>query len=86
MTNKGIVRMQNQDYIYISENEEYKLYIIADGMGGANAGDIASSKATQIVKEYKKHFASGCSKALSCQKVCPAKIETITSIMKRNRK
>jgi len=52
ITNKGIVRTQNQDYIYVSENEKYKLYIIADGMGGANAGDIASSKATEIAKEY----------------------------------
>ena len=39
-----------------------------------------------IVKEYKKHFSSGCSKALSCQKVCPAKIETLTSILRMNRK
>lgn len=52
ITNKGIVRAQNQDYIYISNDEKYKLYIIADGMGGANAGDIASNKATEIVKEY----------------------------------
>ena len=37
-------------------------------------------------KEYKKHFGAGCSKALSCQKVCPAGIETITSIMRMNRK
>ena len=43
-------------------------------------------KNPQLVKEYKKHFASGCSKALSCQKVCPAGIETLTSILKMNRK
>jgi succinate dehydrogenase / fumarate reductase iron-sulfur subunit len=43
-------------------------------------------KNPQIVKEYKKHFGAGCSKALSCQKVCPIGIETITSIMKMNRK
>ena len=40
----------------------------------------------QIVKEYKKHFGAGCSKALSCQKVCPMGIETITSIIRMNRK
>ena len=39
-----------------------------------------------IIKEYKDHFAAGCSKALSCQSVCPVKIETLTSIMKMNRK
>ena len=41
---------------------------------------------TPIVKEYKKHFGAGCSKALSCQSVCPVGIETSTSILKMNRK
>ena len=40
----------------------------------------------QIVKSYQKHFGAGCSKALSCQSVCPMKIDTITSIMRMNRK
>ena len=39
-----------------------------------------------IVKEYKVHFGAGCSKSLSCQSVCPVGIETLTSIMKMNRK
>ena len=52
-------------------------YLIASQSGEKN---------TSIVKEYKKRFSSGCSKALSCQKVCPAGIETITSIMRMNRK
>ena len=43
-------------------------------------------KKPEIIKEYKKHFGAGCSKALSCQTVCPAGIETITSIMRMNRK
>ena len=43
-------------------------------------------KPTALVKEYNTHFGAGCSKALSCQTVCPAGIETITSIMKMNRK
>lgn len=43
-------------------------------------------KKANVVKEYKKHFGAGCSKALSCQSVCPMKIETITSIMRMNRK
>ena len=46
----------------------------------------STDKAPQIVKEYKKHFGKGCSKALSCQNVCPMGIETITSIMEMNRK
>lgn len=50
---------------------------------------ITSQSATvpdNLVKEYKKHFSRGCSKALSCQTVCPAGIETITSIIRMNRK
>lgn len=39
----------------------------------------------QAVKEYNEHFGAGCSKALSCQIVCPAGIETITSILRMNR-
>jgi succinate dehydrogenase / fumarate reductase iron-sulfur subunit len=46
----------------------------------------SADKQPEIVQEYKKHFGAGCSKALSCQKVCPAGIETITSIMRMNRK
>ena len=46
----------------------------------------SAEKPIQTVKEYKNHFGAGCSKALSCQTVCPVGIETITSIMKMNRK
>ena len=46
----------------------------------------SSEKRPEVVKEYKTHFGAGCSKALSCQTVCPAGIETITSIMRMNRK
>lgn len=46
----------------------------------------SSEKSSDLIKEYKKHFSAGCSKALSCQSVCPAGIETITSIMRMNRK
>ena len=46
----------------------------------------AASENPQVLEAYKKHFAAGCSKALSCQKVCPVGIETLTSIMRMNRK
>ena len=56
----------------------------------ANESYLISSQsengAPYIVKEYKEHFGAGCSKALSCQSVCPAGIETLTSIMRMNRK
>lgn len=46
----------------------------------------SKSKDLPVKKEYKEHFGAGCSKALSCQSVCPAGIETITSILRMNRK
>ncbi len=52
ITDKGLVRLQNQDKIYLSNDEKYNLYIIADGMGGANAGDIASKEAITYAKNY----------------------------------
>ena len=39
----------------------------------------------KILMAYKEHFVSNCSKALSCQNVCPAKIDTLTSIINMNR-
>lgn len=52
-SDKGMVRDMNQDYYYISNNYgTYSLYILADGMGGYNGGEIASSLAVNSVKEY----------------------------------
>ncbi len=49
----GKVREINQDYFYISEPlDDVQLYIIADGMGGYNGGEIASSLAVKSAKNY----------------------------------
>lgn len=42
------------------------------------------SKSYEIKKLYGEHFASGCSKALSCMDVCPMHIQTIASMAKLN--
>ncbi len=59
-TDVGRMRNMNQDCIYVSpEEESIKLYILADGMGGYNGGEIASSLAVEAVKSYvKNYFAS----------------------------
>ena len=49
----GKVREMNQDYYYISNSlDEVQLYLLADGMGGYNGGEIASKLAVQTAKNY----------------------------------
>jgi len=59
LTDVGKNRNQNQDAIYFSADAIGplpNLFIVADGMGGHNAGDVASTKAVQFVTEYVHDF------------------------------
>lgn len=52
-SDKGKIREMNQDYYYISTSlDEIQLYILADGMGGYNGGEIASKLAVETAKKY----------------------------------
>lgn len=56
-TDIGKKRTMNQDYIYISDDPVGRLpnlYMVADGMGGHNAGDYASRQATQTMIDFIK--------------------------------
>lgn len=49
----GKVREINQDSYYISDSlDQVQLYMLADGMGGYNGGEIASKLAIQSAKSY----------------------------------
>lgn len=48
-TDTGLLRPHNEDSIETSD--EYGLAILADGMGGYNAGEVASGIAVAIIKE-----------------------------------
>lgn len=60
VTDIGKKRKLNQDYVYASEERAGNLpniFIVADGMGGHNAGDYASKCTVEtIVKEIEQSF------------------------------
>ena len=43
LSNKGMVRGSNEDFFHVPKNtDDNKIFIVADGMGGENAGEVAS--------------------------------------------
>ncbi len=51
VSNVGKVRNNNEDSYYISDRENYPLFIVADGIGGHNFGEIASNMAVEKIKD-----------------------------------
>lgn len=58
-TDIGRERKLDEDYFYASKAEDkIKLFILADGMGGYNGGEVASKMAVEASKDYiQKNFA-----------------------------
>lgn len=48
----GLKRTLNEDFASYLEKEEFKIYVVADGMGGHNAGEVASKMAAQRIVSY----------------------------------
>src|SRR6266705_4164937 len=57
-TDVGKQREQNEDspFMLISEDRDRGLFIVADGMGGYKAGEVASKLAVQKISEALKSF------------------------------
>lgn len=56
-TDPGVVRSHNEDSVAVREAEG--LVVLADGMGGYNAGEVASGMATAVLcKELESRFAA----------------------------
>ena len=51
-TDKGKKRQINEDYVLTLKSSKYCLLLVADGMGGHNAGEIASRIAALTVRDF----------------------------------
>lgn len=70
LSNTGKVRGNNEDFYHVPAKEEkYNLFIVADGMGGACAGEVASALAVADTVEFvNKYFNEYEDKALLLRK------------------
>lgn len=52
LSDVGRVRKLNEDFLDFYEGEDLGIYVIADGMGGHNAGEVASKIAVETTISY----------------------------------
>lgn len=57
ITDTGAVREHNEDAFLA--NDKLGLYIVADGLGGHNAGEVASRMTTEIMERFTKDALAG---------------------------
>lgn len=51
MTNRGLERSRNEDSCFVRADTDMALLVVADGMGGHQAGDVASSMAVSAAEK-----------------------------------
>lgn len=50
LSDVGLTRLHNEDYFEI--DPEHRLYVVADGMGGHNHGEVAAQVAVRAIRDY----------------------------------
>lgn len=55
ITDVGKKRPHNEDSLFIDEDQQ--LYVVADGMGGHAAGEVASKLVVETLRDYMQRFA-----------------------------
>jgi len=50
----GMKRSGNEDSMFL--DDEHKLYVVADGMGGHQAGEVASGLVVDTIRDYMQRF------------------------------
>lgn len=56
LSDKGSVRINNQDYLGVLGKDDYVVLAVADGLGGHNAGEIASKTAIDKTFDFIKNI------------------------------
>jgi PPM family protein phosphatase len=51
VTDPGKVRKNNEDSLLVGEGRDETLFVVADGIGGFEAGEVASSIAVEVLKD-----------------------------------
>ena len=51
LTDPGKVRKNNEDSLLVGEGRDETLFVVADGIGGFEAGEVASSIATDVLRD-----------------------------------
>lgn len=75
-TDVGRKRNSNQDMYYVSNDAEYPVFLVADGMGGHNSGEVASEMCKNYIVDYIAENKGDLKKDREILKVLKGSVET----------